>query len=921
MKNRFFTALALLLSLSFSAQVITVDPPFPTVDDVVTIVYDATEGNGALVGTSPVYAHTGLITSESTTPSDWQLVQGEWGTADASVIMTDLGNDLHQLVIDIDQYYGVPAGVEVLQLAFVFRDATGENVGRAADGGDIFYDMAQEGAALQAALLTPTLDFIATTGDQVEFVASTNIAADISLFDNGELLVSESGVTELNYTLSVTGSGLHEVVLLAENNGQTSSDTVQYVINGALVIENPPAGVECGANHHQNGNVTLSLYAPGKEYVYLIGDFNNWTALPEYFMKRSSDGGTWWLTLDDLDPNSRYAYQYWIDGEGRFADPCSELVLDPWNDGAIDAITYPDPHPYPSGQTSGNATLLDMDQTPFNWQHDDYERPDKTELIIYELHLRDFIGTHNYLTLIDSLDYLDDLGVNAIELMPNLEFEGNNSWGYNPSFHMALDKYYGTPEHFKMFVDECHSRGIAVITDMVLNHVFGQGPHAQMYWDAANNRPAEDNPWLTPTCPSEPFCWGSDYDHESPVVHEYIDRVNTHWIEEYHIDGTRFDFTSGFINGPSGGFNQTRIGLLQRMADVIWSVDPEQYIILEHWADNAEEIQLSNYGMLLWGNVTYNYQEAAMGYTDTNFEWGYYAQRGWNDPHLVTFAESHDEERVTFKTKEYGNSSGDYDTRDNATAISRNEINAVFLLSQPGPKMIWQFGELGYDYSIDYDCRTCPKPILWEYYDYNPRRKLYDVYAAMNALRRDYPTFTSLDIDYDFNGAFKRINLYHPEMAAVVIGNFGVEPVSGLPNFPFTGTWYEYFTGSEIIEENLANEFMLMPGEYRVYTSQPIDQPEITVSLDEIVELDIEMTLYPNPTVDNLTIDFDLEKEAEVEFRLYGIDGKQVGTNEVSVMFAGQQSHTMDVSHLAGGEYQLLIAVDGVATTRSFIVE
>ncbi|NOZ04318.1 MAG: hypothetical protein GXO92_06915 [FCB group bacterium] len=101
--------------------------------------------------------------------------------------------------------------------------------------------------------------------------------------------------------------------------------------------------------------------------------------------------------------------------------------------------------------------------------------------MIYELLVRDFIDRHDYQTLIDTLDYLEKLGINAIELMPINEFEGNSSWGYNPSFYFAPDKYYGTRQDLKLFIDECHRRGIAVIMDIVLNHTYGQSPLVSGY--------------------------------------------------------------------------------------------------------------------------------------------------------------------------------------------------------------------------------------------------------------------------------------------------------------------------------------------------------------------------------------------------------------------------------------------------------
>ena len=164
---------------------------------------------------------------------------------------------------------------------------------------------------------------------------------------------------------------------------------------------------------------------------------------------------------------------------------------------------------YPVGQTTGIVSLYETAKSVYNWTNTTFNAPPQEELLIYELLIRDFVTTRNYQTLIDTLDYIERLGVNAIELMPNSEFEGNLSWGYNPSFHMALDKYYGTPDKFREFVDSCHSRGIAVIMDQVFNHAFGQNPIAQMWWDSNNNRPAANNPYMNQNCPTRQTVGGT----------------------------------------------------------------------------------------------------------------------------------------------------------------------------------------------------------------------------------------------------------------------------------------------------------------------------------------------------------------------------------------------------------------------------
>ena len=251
----------------------------------------------------------------------------------------------------------------------------------------------------------------------------------------------------------------------------------------------------------------------------------------------------------------------------------------------------------------------------------DYDRlhaARKSKLVIYELLIRDFLANHDFKTpFIDTLSYLDDLGVNAIELMPVCEFEGNLSWGYNPSFYFAPDKYYGPKNDMKAFVDSCHARGIAVIMDIVLNHCFGQSPFVQLYLDHYDTDQIFmkiPNPWFNASSPNPVYKWGADFNHTSSSTQELVDRINAYWLTEYNVDGFRFDFSKGFTNTPGDGFSYdaSRIAILKRMANKIWSVKPSAYVILEHFTADAEEQELANYGMMVWGNNNYNYSEAAM---------------------------------------------------------------------------------------------------------------------------------------------------------------------------------------------------------------------------------------------------------------------------------------------------------------------
>lgn len=902
-----------MIGLYFSgkSQVLTVNPAFPTVNDVVTITYDATQGNAALVNQNQIYCHTGLITSTSTSPTNWQYVQGTWGTIDLDVAMTNIGNNKHQITIDIDQFYGVPGTATVLKLAFVFRTANGSIVGREADGSDIFYNLIQANSGLHAQLFSPNNNStILNLGETLIINGQSSEVCTLSLFEDGQLLTSNNSSTILNYNLSATSQGTHLLKLVADNGTEVLEDSAFYTVNPLNTYINPPLGTKNGINYINDSTVVLRLFAPEKDHVYVIGDFNQWVPSANYFMNLSLDSTTWWITISGLTPGQRYCYQYLIDGNLKLADPLSPLILDKNNDPAIGAITNPNPHPYPIGLTTGFVTVMQPGAPLYNWQNTNFSAPENKNLLIYELLVRDFTQKRNYQTLIDTLDYLDKLGINAIELMPPGEFENNESWGYNPSFHMALDKYYGTPQKFKEFVDSCHGRGIAVIVDMVLNHAFGQNPMVNMYWDAVNNRPAANSPWFNAICPHEPFCWGYDFDHTSQATKDYIDRVNTYWLEEYKVDGFRFDYTKGFINNGNG-FSTDRINILKRMADTIWAFKPNAYVILEHWCDNIEEKQLAEYGMMLWGNLTNAYNEATMGFTSTsNISSGIFTSRSWTVPNLVTYMESHDEERLMYKNITFGNSTNpQHNTTDEYVALGRMQTAAVIFFSQPGPRMIWQFGELGYDISIEYPCRVCNKPILWNYFAEARRKQLYDVYAAMMYLRNTYSTFTSLNFNYMLSGAVKRMKLNDPEMNAVVLTNFSVNNENATPSFQHTGTWYEYFSGDSIYVSDVNAVLNMAAGAYRVYTDVRLEQPFITdapASLEELVIAEESLLLFPNPSHEEVSVLFESNSSSAVQIVIIDAQGKTTLEKKV-VAFSGKNTEKLNLQGLSAGNYSVFV--------------
>ncbi|MDX5319484.1 MAG: Por secretion system protein, partial [Bacteroidota bacterium] len=423
---------------------LSTDPAFPTENDSIVIVYDATAGNGALTGYTPVYAHTGVITSASANGNDWRHVQGNWGTMDSKVLMTPLGNNLHRIAFRIRDFYQVPAGETVLKLAFVFRNQSGTVVGRASDGSDIFLDLYSGGYSVKWDSPDPQ-NRLYQIQDSVQLKVSASDSSELTLFVNGIPVKSTTKALQLEHTYTFTATGDYLLSYHAQHSGSDYRDSILVYVQDEPMIAEPPAGMKLGLNRTGDSSALFRFIAPYKSNAYLIGDFNAWQIGAASAMKKSSNDSVFWITLDGLDPNIFYRYQVIFDDPNNpYADPFAQLVLDPWNDPYIDSKTYPNMPSYPTGKAQGMASAFRLNYAPFNWQHDGYARPDKEKLNVYELLIRDFHADHSFQSVIDSLDYLSQLGINAIELMPVMEFEGNISWGYNVSFFQALYKYYGS---------------------------------------------------------------------------------------------------------------------------------------------------------------------------------------------------------------------------------------------------------------------------------------------------------------------------------------------------------------------------------------------------------------------------------------------------------------------------------------------
>lgn len=861
----FLLSFFLLNIANIKAQVVTTTPAFPEDSKALTIFFNADQGSKGLKGyTGDVYAHIGVITNKSTSGSDWKYVKTNWGQNTSDTKLTRISGDKYKLEItpDVRTYFGVPSSEEIQKIALVFRSEAQVNgswlEGKNADFSDIFVDIYKPG--LNVYFETPSDASVILDQNDTLFIKAVASSSDtILLFKNGKLTKKTSSSILLDTIIENTSAN-YELVVEAKNNSKSVFDTLNYFVRSAPQVVALPAGLHDGINYENDSTVTLVLYAPNKGYAFLYNEFHNWKLGAQNYMYKTPDGNRFWIRLSGLKKGKEYAYQYFVDNEIKVADPYCDKVLDPWNDKYIDSLTYPGLKTYPSDYTTGIVSVFQTAQSKYQWKSTSYKRPAKTDLVVYELLIRDFTKEHNYQSLIDTLGYLKRLGVNAIELMPINEFEGNLSWGYNPSFYFAPDKYYGTKDKLKEFIDTCHANNIAVVLDMVLNHTFGSSPMVRLYWDEVNNRPASNNPWYNPVAKHD-FNVGYDMNHESQATKTFVDSVTAYWIDEYHVDGYRFDLSKGFTQNNTlgntaawGQYDQSRIDIWDRISKNIWKYDPSAFIILEHFAENSEEKVLADKGMMPWGNLNHAYGEAAMGYvsgSNSDIGWASYKNRGWSQPNLVSYMESHDEERMMYRNLKYGNESGNYSVKDTATALKRAELAATFFLTIPGPKMLLQFEELGYDYTIDYNGRTGNKPVRWDYANDSRRKNLFQVISALAHLKTSEVAFESTNYDLDVSGAQKVIRIQHNDMSVVVLGNFDVVAANVYPNFPFPTRWYEFFTDDSINVSgtDLNKAINLQPGEYRLYTSKRI-QSNVKILRVSETNLDLDWQSGSSNTFD-----------------------------------------------------------------------
>ena len=748
-------------------------------------------------------------------------------------------------------------------------------------------------------------------------------AGDFEIYFNDNLISSGQGYPTFNQNISgINEDG--ELKVKGTPFGQTDfgESVIDIYLDREIQFTAMDNNLVDGVNYsNNNNNVTLVLDAPGKEYVYVVGSFNNYLQDENFLMKRDPNNGKFWLEISGLSQQEIYTYQFWaydsnpLEGSPyliKTADPYSTLVLSPYDDDYIPDVSYPNLPEYPEGQER-EVSVLRSEKPTYNWQVTNFQKPEKEDLVIYEVLVRDFDENRNFQDLIDRIDYFKNLNINAIQLMPIMEFDGNESWGYNTSFHMALDKFYGTEEKFKELVDTFHSNGIAVILDLALNHATGRCPSVRLWMSDDNNDgwgdPNEVNPYFNTTA-THSYSVYSDFNHQAEITQRFTKRVIKHWIEEYKIDGFRWDLTKGFTQncGPNddtctNDYRADRVAILKEYADYSWSLDPNHYVIFEHLGGDTEESEWANYklnegkGIMMWGKMTNPYNQLSMGFSsDANIERMRAESHGFNGKRLIGYTESHDEERLMYRNLQYGNSSNsNHNIKNLNTALSRmSAIGAVSLLI-PGPKMIWHFGELGMQQSLNTcqdgsvgDCKldTKPQP-QWEenWLNIAQRRQIYDDWSKINDLKINNDVFkaNSAISPHNNNNLLQRIYIWDDNLPntslknVVILANFDVNTQNFISDFPYTGVWYNLMDNTTFQVNNTNQQISLNPGEFKIFGNQD------AVLSKSKYNLITGLQLTQNPVNDLIQILTPSTLSGKVDWKIYNTAGIEIAFGSTAI--------------------------------------
>lgn len=273
---------------------------------------------------------------------------------------------------------------------------------------------------------------------------------------------------------------------------------------------------------------------------------------------------------------------------------------------------------------------------------------------------------------------------------------------------------------------------------------------------------------------------------------------------------------------------------------------------------------------------------------------------------------------MMYRLLQYGNSQGTYSTKNEATALDRVKLAATFFIPAPGPKMIWQFGELGYDISIDQNGRVGKKPIKWEYLEDPDRQQLYRTFSELNYLKTTYDVFETQEFQMPGTGEIRTLKLSSADMNVVVVGNFGLSTQNASVTFQHPGWWYSYFSYDSLQSNSSALSISLKPGEFRFFFDKPIfyrgkSKP---LGVDDSI-FTRKIAIYPNPSQETLWISMPEHQLGTVYYKVMDAAGKPLFNGRWQGSATAEKQ--LNISGLSAGLYFLQIKQGDQIAVKRFI--
>lgn len=525
-------------------------------------------------------------------------------------------------------------------------------------------------------------------------------------------------------------------------------------------------------------SIEFQLLAPYNQAASLKGSFCNWEEIP----MQKDQAGYFRVRIELAD--GVYQYKFQVQSKSWFFEP------DQW-------VEVNDPYATDIDSPTQNSVIRIKEGErivdTYVWQHDNTDLPADHELVIYEMHVGDFSGGEgdasskgHYQYVVEKLDYLTELGVNAIELMPVKEYPGDHSWGYNPRYFFSTESSYGSTEDLKHLIDECHGRGIRVIMDGIFNHSEAESPLTQVdhdYWYYHEPRDPENN-------------WGPEFNYEHydenldlKPAWKFIGDVIQFWIEEYHIDGIRYDAARQIANYD---FMHWIVEQTKQTAG-----GKPFYNIAEHIPETTsitgEEGPMDG----CWHESFYHCVKEHLGgeFDLERLKDAIDAKRqGYlGVTNVVNYLTNHDHPRLMVELAQR-------EIFDQA-AFKRLKLGAVLLMTAMGVPMIWMGEEFG-EYKEN---SPDPAKLEWSLLANKLNQDLWEYYKGLIALHKSNPALRTDNVNFFFADPETKVVAYirwnDQGSRVVVVANFSDNYLAdyAVQDFPEEGVWHEW-TGDYDVE-------------------------------------------------------------------------------------------------------------------------